>query len=33
MFYNNQLMSNLEDAYPSARFDANASLIIYEQSS
>jgi hypothetical protein len=26
-------MSNLEDAYPSARFDANASLIIYEQSS
>jgi hypothetical protein len=26
-------MSNLEHAYPHVRFDANASLIIYEQSS
>jgi hypothetical protein len=26
-------MSNCEHAYPHARFDANASLIIYEQSS
>ncbi len=31
IFYNNQLMSNLEHAYPHVRFYANASLIIYEQ--
>ncbi len=33
IFYNNQLMSKCEHAYLHARFDANASLIIYEQSS